>query len=117
MFTEFFYILRKVGVPVSPTSFLRLQKALSKGLINSVDDFYTSARAILIKSERYFDLFDQVFAHHFKGVELTAPTGVDLAEAAKALLDAWLKDPQAIADALGIDEDSLSKLTPEELID
>ncbi len=117
MFTEFFYILRKVGVPVSPTSFLRLQKALSKGLINSVDDFYTSARAILIKSERYFDLFDQVFAHHFKGVELTAPTGADLAEAAKALLDAWLKDPQAIADALGIDEDSLSKLTPEELID
>jgi uncharacterized protein with von Willebrand factor type A (vWA) domain len=117
MFTEFFYTLRKVGVPVTPTSFLRLQKALSRGLINSVDDFYTSARAILIKSERYFDLFDQVFAHHFKGVELTPPTGVDLSEAAKALLDAWLRDPQAIAEALGIDEESLSKLTPEELLD
>jgi len=117
MFTEFFYTLRQVGVPVTPTSFLRLQKALSKGLINSVDDFYISARSILIKSERYFDLFDQVFAHHFKGVELTDPTNFDLTEAAKALLDAWLKDPQAIADALGIDEESLAHLSPEELID
>jgi len=117
MFTEFFYTLRQVGVPVTPTSFLRLQKALSKGLINSVDDFYISARSILIKSERYFDLFDQVFAHHFKGVELTDPTKFDLTEAARALLDAWLKDPQAIADALGIDEESLAHLSPEELID
>lgn len=109
--------MRKVGVPVTPTSFLRLQNALSKGLINSVDDFYISARSILIKSERYFDLYDQVFAHHFKGVELTDPTEFDLTEAAKAMLDAWLRDPEAIADALGIDEDSLNKLSPEELID
>jgi len=117
LFTEFFYTLRKVGVPVTPTSFLRLQSALSKGIINSVDDFYISARSILIKSERYFDLYDQVFAHHFKGVELTDPTEFDLTEAAKAMLDAWLKDPQALADALGINEDSLNKLSPEELLD
>jgi uncharacterized protein with von Willebrand factor type A (vWA) domain len=117
LFTEFFYTLRKVGVPVTPTSFLRLQNALSKGIINSVDDFYISARSILIKSERYFDLYDQVFAHHFKGVELTSFTEFDLTEAAKAMLEAWLKDPQALADALGIDEDSLNKLSPEELID
>ena len=117
MFTEFFYTLRQIGVPVSPTSFLTLQKALSSGLINSVDDFYISARAILIKSERYFDLFDQVFAHYFKGIELVDPAGVDLAEAARALLDSWLNDPQAIANALGVDEESLSKMSPEELIE
>lgn len=105
-----------MGIPVSPTSFLRLQEALSKGLINSVDDFYISARSILVKSERYFDLFDQVFAHYFKGIELSDPSGVDLAEAARALLDSWLRDPQAIADALGVDEESLSKMSPEELI-
>jgi len=105
-----------VGIPVSPTSFLRLQEALSKGLINSVDDFYISARSILVKSERYFDLFDQVFAHYFKGIELSDPSGVDLAEAARALLDSWLNDPQALADALGVDEESLSKMSPEELI-
>ena len=117
MFTNFFYTLRQVGVPVSPTSFLRLQKALSKGLITSVDDFYTAARAILVKSERYFDLFDQVFAHHFEGVELKDPTEFELAEAAKALLDTWLKEPRALAEALGVDEESLNKLSPEELLD
>jgi uncharacterized protein with von Willebrand factor type A (vWA) domain len=66
MFVDFFYLLKKVGIPVSPTSFLRLQQALSLGLINSVDDFYTGARSILVKSERYFDLYDQVFAHRFQ---------------------------------------------------
>jgi len=116
MFTEFFYTLRKVGVPVSPTSFLRLQKALSMGLINSVEDFYTAARAILVKSERYFDIYDQVFAHHFEGEELVDPTEFELAEVAKALLEQWLKSPEDIARALGVDENELSKMTPEELI-
>jgi uncharacterized protein with von Willebrand factor type A (vWA) domain len=116
MFTDFFYTLRKVGIPVSPTSFLRLQKALSMGLINSIDDFYTAARAILIKSERYFDLYDQVFAHHFEGAELVDPTEFELEGIAKALLEEWLKAPEEIARALGVDENELSKMTPEELI-
>ncbi len=87
MFVDFFYLLKKVGIPVSPTSFLRLQKALSMGLVNSVDDFYTAARSILIKSERYFDLYDQVFAHCFQGVELKGPDLVELSEVARALLE------------------------------
>jgi hypothetical protein len=116
MFIDFFYTLKKVGIPVSPTSFLSLQKALGLGLINSVDDFYTAARAILVKSERYFDLYDQVFAHHFKGVELQDPTQAEISEIARALLDEWLKNPQELARALGVDEKELSKLSPEELI-
>jgi len=101
---------------VTPTSFLRLQKALSLGLINSVDDFYTAARAILVKSERYFDLYDQVFAHHFEGVELKDPTEVELNQVAQAMLEEWLKDPEGLAQALGVDEEEISKLSPEELI-
>jgi uncharacterized protein with von Willebrand factor type A (vWA) domain len=116
MFVDFFFLLKKVGIPVSPTSFLRLQQALSMGLINSIDDFYTSARAILVKSERYFDLYDQVFAHRFKGVEFKEPDQFELSEVARALLDEWLKDPKGLADALGINEEELSKLSPEELI-
>jgi uncharacterized protein with von Willebrand factor type A (vWA) domain len=116
MFTEFFFTLRKVGIPVSPTSFLRLQKALSMGIINSIEDFYTAARTILVKSERYFDLYDQVFAHHFEGAELKDPTEVELTEVAKALLEQWLKDPEGLAQALGVDEKEISKLSPEELI-
>ena len=116
MFVDFFYLLKKVGIPVSPTSFLRLQKALSMGLINSVDDLYTAARAILVKSERYFDLYDQVFAHRFQGVELKEPDQFELSEVARALLEEWLKNPKELADLLGIREEDLGKLTPEELI-
>ena len=116
MFTNFFYLLRHVGVPVSPTSFLRLQKALSMGLITSLDDFYTASRSILVKSERYFDLYDQVFAHHFEGAELKEPDEFELSEVAQTMLQEWLKDPKGLADALGIDEDTLNKLSPEELL-
>ncbi len=116
MFTSFFYLLRQVGIPVSPTSFLRLQKALGMGLITSIDDFYTGARSILVKSERYFDLYDQVFAHRFEGAELKEPEEFELSQVAQAMLDEWLKDPKSVADALGIDEESLNKLSPEELL-
>jgi uncharacterized protein len=116
MFIDFFFLLKKVGIPVSPTSFLRLHKALSMGIINSTDDFYTGARSILVKSEKYFDLYDQVFAHHFKGIELKDPEEFELEEIARAMLDEWLKDPKGFADALGIDEKELTKLSPEELI-
>jgi uncharacterized protein len=116
MFTDFFYTLKKVGIPVSPTSFLRLQKALKIGAINSLDDFYIAARSILVKSERYFDTYDQVFAHHFKGAELEDPDERIISEIARAMLDEWLKNPKEVAEALGIDESELSKMTPEELI-
>lgn len=117
MFIDFFYELKNSGISVSPTSFLTLNKALSKGLINSMDDFYTGARAILVKSERYFDLYDQVFAHHFQGAEMPDNEGLDLSEAVKVMLEEWLKNPGALADALGIDESDLAKLTPEALIE
>ena len=116
MFNDFFYQLREVGIPVSPTAFLRLQKALSLGLINNLEDFYTGARSILVKSERYFDIYDQVFAHHFEGAELPEFQGIDLDAAARALLEEWLKRPDEIAAALGEDPEKLKQMTPEELI-
>jgi uncharacterized protein with von Willebrand factor type A (vWA) domain len=116
MFTSFFFLLRKVGIPVSPTSFLRLQKALGMGLITSLDDFYTAARSILVKSEKYFDLYDQAFAHRFEGAELKDPEAFEIGQVAQAMLEEWLKDPKGVADALGMDEKELSKLSPEELL-
>lgn len=117
MFLKFFYTLREVGIPVSPTSFLTLQKALHKGMINSLNDFYTCARAVLVKSERYFDLYDQVFAHHFDGVPLPEDGGFEIDEMARGMLDEWLKNPKQMADALGMDEATLKKMTPDELIE
>ena len=116
MFVDFFYFLKKVGIPVSPTSFLRLQKALSLGLVNSLDDFYIAARTILVKSERYFDLYDQAFAHQFRGVEFKEGDEFELSDMVRSLLEEWLKEPKALADALGLDEEELKQLSPEELL-
>lgn len=103
-------------MPVSPTSFLRLQQALKSGLVTSLNDFYTAARAILVKSERYFDIYDRVFAHYFQGAELPDFRGIDLDAAARELLDEWLKNPDALAEALGISREKLQTMSPDELI-
>ncbi|NTW06659.1 MAG: hypothetical protein HGA29_02325, partial [Syntrophaceae bacterium] len=117
MFVNFFYKLRDKGIPISPKSFLLLQKALGMGLIRSVEDFYIGARALLIKSERYFDLYDTVFAQEFRGVVEVDPTEEEINEVARALLDEWLKDPEGVANALGVPESALKKMTIEELLD
>jgi uncharacterized protein with von Willebrand factor type A (vWA) domain len=116
LFNRFFYLLREKGAPVSPTSFLRLHKALSLGLIDTVDDFYTAARSILIKNERYFDLYDKVFAQYFKGAEIADDDEIELTEIVKSLLEEWLKNPKEMAKILGMDEKELARYTPEELV-
>lgn len=116
MFGNFFYRLRDKGVPVTPTSFLKLQKAMSMGLINSIEDFYTAGRSILVKSERYFDTYDQVFGAYFRGIAMTDPTDMELTELIKAMLQDWLRSPDDLAAALGIDKKKLAALSIEELI-
>ena len=117
MFIPFFYTLRDQGIPVSPTGFLTLQRALHVGLVNSLNDFYTASRSILVKSERHFDTFDRVFAHYFEGADLPEITDDELDEVARAMLEEWLKDPKVLADALGMDEKALQEYTPEELLE
>jgi len=86
------------------------------GLITSIDGFYTATRSILVKSERYFDHYDKVFAHYFKGAEFEEPDEFELSEVARSMLEEWLKDPGGLAEALGIDEELLNKLSPDELL-
>jgi uncharacterized protein len=117
MFVNFFFMLRDKGIPVSPKSFLLLQKALGMGLIRSLEDFYIAARSLLVKSERYFDVYDTVFARAFRGFVEVDPTEVELTELAKALLNEWLRNPGEMAQALGLSEEALAKMTPEELLD
>ncbi len=115
MFVDFFYLLRDAGIPVSPTAFLRLQQALYMGLINSIFDFYCTARSILIKSERYFDLYDRIFAVYFHGKEFDPSQEIVLSQHIKELIREWLKHPRELAQALGKTEEEISKMTPEEV--
>lgn len=60
-------------------------QALAEGHINDLDEFYFLARAILVKSEVYFDHYDIAFQEYFKGIETVE-------EITKQILD-WLNNP------------------------
>lgn len=71
MLTDLFHKLRKVQIPVSITEYLTLMRALEAHVAGfSVNDFYYLSRATLVKDERFFDRFDQVFGEHFRGQEI-----------------------------------------------
>ena len=68
MLVRFFFLLRKLGVPVSITELLTLLEALRAGLGDlSAERFYYLSRTCLVKDERYYDRFDRAFAAHFQG--------------------------------------------------
>jgi hypothetical protein len=70
LFSGFFYFLKQEGIPVSLNEWMMLMEALDKGLAqNSLLGFYYLARALLVKSEAYYDRFDQAFQQYFKGIE------------------------------------------------
>lgn len=70
MLTELFYNLRKAQIPVSITEYLTLLGALDQHLADySVDSFYYLARSALIKDERLYDRFDQIFSDYINGKE------------------------------------------------
>jgi uncharacterized protein with von Willebrand factor type A (vWA) domain len=70
MLVRFFFLLKSAGIPVSIPELLTLLEALKAGLGEaSAERFYFLARTCLVKDERHYDRFDQVFAAHFKGAE------------------------------------------------
>jgi uncharacterized protein with von Willebrand factor type A (vWA) domain len=106
VFTSFFYTLRQRHVPVSLTEWMTLMEALAKGYITTLDEFYFLARAILVKSEAYYDHYDIAFQEYFKGIEAPADIRDEIME--------WLKDPlnrmalteeqKALFDSMSFDE-------------
>lgn len=82
MLLPFFTALRNAKVPVSMKEWLHLMEAMDKGVVGGaaggrVEDFYHLSRAVLVKDEKHYDRFDQVFGKVFAGVE-TIGAGEDL---------------------------------------
>jgi len=79
MLTGFFLKLKAAKLPVSIKEYLTLLEAMQKKVIGpSIDEFYYLSRAALVKDEANFDKFDQVFAQHFKGVEMLLGPEADI---------------------------------------
>jgi uncharacterized protein with von Willebrand factor type A (vWA) domain len=84
MFIDFFFALKQAGVPVSLNEWISFTEALAKGLAhNSLTGFYYLARAALIKSEKHFDRYDDVFFQYFEGIE----TGKEISAAVAEFLE------------------------------
>jgi uncharacterized protein len=123
MMTEFFRKLRQASIPVTLTEFLTLLEALNQRVTtHSIEEFYYLARATLVKDERHYDRFDQVFGSHFQGLETrfgevvgaTVPlewlrklAELTLSEDDKALIEAlggWEKKMETFAQRLAEQE-------------
>lgn len=87
LFGEFFYALRKEGLKIGLSEWMALLEAFQLGAIEpSIDDFYHVARAILVKDESHFDVYDQVFVSVFGGNRLPSAAIGQILE--------WLQDPK-----------------------
>lgn len=87
MLLPFFFALREARVPVSTKEWLHLMQAMDQDLAGRrVEAFYHLSRAVLVKDEKHYDRFDQVFGRVFKGVETVG--GEDLAA---DLPEDWLR--------------------------
>ena len=86
MFLPFFHALRRAGLPVSLKEHLTLLQALLQGqAFGDSEAFYYLARTILIKDEKHYDRFDQVFGHCFNGLTL------ELEDLQRDIPEQWLQ--------------------------
>lgn len=80
MFLDFFTRLRAVDIPVSIGELLDLDAGIA---VLDPEAFYLLARTLLVKDERFFDRFDQVFAGEMARAERSSDT--------KAIPADWLR--------------------------
>jgi uncharacterized protein len=87
MFLNFFFSLRKHGIPVSLHEYLALLEALKKDIgAYSIEDFYALSKTILVKNEAHLDRFDLIFGEYFRRLQHLAD-----ALLATEVPEEWLK--------------------------
>lgn len=108
MLTTFFNELRTAKVPVTLKEYLTLMEALEADMAaREIEAFYYLSRACLVKDERYYDRFDRVFAHVFRGLDAVSGDGepgtVEIPEEwLRAMTQLYLSDEErAKIEALG----------------
>ncbi|NHI91246.1 MAG: VWA domain-containing protein [Candidatus Lokiarchaeota archaeon] len=106
MFLDFFFLLKDKKVPVTITEYLTFIKALPLADC-SLDNLYYLARALLVKSEGYFDIFDQCFAYYFKDIDVKFTLNDDILE--------WLMNPENMKYLTEKEIEMLKSLDLEEL--
>ncbi|HEY0782798.1 MAG TPA: hypothetical protein VGE98_10105 [Thermoanaerobaculia bacterium] len=112
-FTDFLYLLRGYGVPVSATDAIDFYRGLERGLAPDLESLLTFARLSFVRKVEHMDLFERAFAAYFYGIELPP-----VAEGDPELLHTkqfrdWLR--QAIAQG-ELPPQAVWTMSPEELM-
>lgn len=108
MFLDFLYHLRAYGLKISTTEFLTLMRALVQGHAGaSLARFYALSRALLVKKESQYDLFDRAFSTYFEGVEKQFDVDEELMK--------WLQDPKLPRELSEEELEQIKKLDWDEL--
>ncbi len=110
MFSGFFFTLKKHKVPVSITEWITLMEALHRGFANSsLVNFYYLARSILVKSETFYDQYDEAFQEYFQGIETPDEVTEKVMEWLEESIPALDLTPEELAQLEKLDLDELRK--------
>ena len=72
MLTDFFYLLKEYGVPVSFKYVMDFQEGLKKGLVTDMGTLFTFTRLAFVKRVEHQDYFERAFAKFFYGIDIPA---------------------------------------------
>ena len=94
MFLNFFYYLREKGLKVSIGEWMVLLEGMEKDLHGStLEGFYQLCRAVLLRDESEYDLFDQAFSEYFQRLSREEPLPAELTEILEKIDPEFAKDP------------------------
>ena len=112
-FTDFFYLLRDYGVPVSMRDVLDLYRGLEKDFVKHLDDLFIFMRLTFVRRVEHMDAFERAFALYFYGVDIPRVAEGDLDLLRTKPFQQWLA--QAIKEGK-VPKTALWTMDPQELM-
>lgn len=120
VFSNFFYYLRRNGIKVSVEEWLSLMQALKQDMAKSdLMEFYYISRALLIKKESQYSLYNQLFSSFFQEIlakdEATKEISEKLMEYLSNPIDQLAFDKEEVDNRTNLSYKELMKMFTERL--
>jgi uncharacterized protein with von Willebrand factor type A (vWA) domain len=111
--TDFVYLLRDHGIPVSLTDAIDFYRGLEKGLAPDLESLFLFARLSFVRRVEHMDAFERAFAFHFYGIDLPRVAQGDPALFETRQFREWLREAIRKRE---LPPHALWTLSPEELM-
>ncbi len=112
-FTDFIYLLRDYGVPVSMRDVLDLYRGLEKGVVETLDDFFIFSRLTFVRRVEHMDAFERAFSLYFYGIDIPRVTEGDMELLRTKQFQKWLAEAIQKGE---VPKTALWTMSPEELM-